>query len=117
VQLGRILDRDHVIAAAPTIAELRYRRGGISQKALFVCGINPGSRYHARSVPRTDFVPLGINQGIEGSRVHQPFLDKQRFERLDSQAGIRRDRLVTRIMLVCLGEVVSSHFHSISKLG
>ena len=86
----------------PRIAELRDRGSRIGQQALLVGGIDPGPCYHPRAVARADLVLVGIDQRIERRRIDQPFFDQQRFERLDSQGKVRRNRLVSVIVAMVL---------------
>jgi len=66
------------------IAEFRDRGSGVSQQALLVSGINPGSCYYTRAVAWADLMLVDINQRIKRCWVDQPFFDQQRFKRLNS---------------------------------
>jgi phage terminase large subunit-like protein len=50
---------------------------------------------------------VGIDLSIKRRSVDQPFFDQQRFERLDSQGKVRRNRLVSVIVATVLRAAMS----------
>ena len=87
--LGRF-QRRPCARPARRCTELGNRGGCVLEHPFLVLGVDPGPRHDARAVVRPDFVLHRVDQGIERGRVHEAFLDEQRFERLDPECEIRR---------------------------
>jgi hypothetical protein len=102
VQLGSVLDDDHVFALRTGISEFRDRGTGVGKQSLPVPGIYPGTRYDLRAIAWPDLVFVGVDGGIEGGRIDQSFFHEQGFERLGTQGRIGGNDLVVVVVIVIL---------------
>src|SRR5579863_3093914 len=109
MHFGSVLYHHHMFALETSIPQLGNGSVCVRQESLSVGGISPRTRHHSRSIAWADLVLIGFDQLIEGRPIDQPLFDQKRFERLDAQGWIRRNNLVTMVMIVimllCMGEI------------
>ncbi len=104
--VGRVLQRDDVLALAPGVAELGDRRRGVGQQSLAKIGIGPGARDDARAIARADLLFVGLDQDVERGRIDVALLGQQRLERAHAQLGLRQLGMVVIVMVVV---IMSAH--------
>src|ERR1051326_4248975 len=102
VNLGSVLDHEHVVGFTCRVAELRDRLGSVLEQPFLVSGIDPRSCNHFGSVLRSDFGLISFNKQIQCCRIDQTFLNEQRFKCLRPQSRIGGNNLMIVVVIVVL---------------
>ena len=79
----------HVRAFQPRKTHLRDGRRAVSQQPGLEVRIGPGPGHYLGTHVGADFVLVVIDDGIQGSLIHQTFFGQQGFQRLYPQLHIR----------------------------
>ncbi len=64
--------RGHMLALPPAIAERGDGGGGVALQPVGEGGITPGPGDHMRTVARADLCFIGLDDGVDSSRIDQP---------------------------------------------
>jgi hypothetical protein len=77
MQLGGVLDHNHVFALQAAISEFRNGGVGVRQQASLVPRITPRPRDDTRAITGANFVLVGVDHRIERRRINHPLFDEQ----------------------------------------
>ena len=98
--LGRVLDRDQMIADAAHMAERADGLGGVLEQGLAECRVGPGLGDDARAVVRPDLGLIGLDDGVERGGLDIALLSQDRFQRAHPDLHLGQFRAVLVIMVV-----------------
>ena len=95
----RVLDRDEVIADAADVTERTHRLGGVIEQELPEGGIGPRLGDNPGAIVRADLGFVGLDNGIERSRIDIAFFGQDGFERPHAQLRLGQ----FRVMMIVFG--------------
>ena len=72
--------------------------GASLQQPAFVLRVAPGPGDDTGAPLRAYLVGIGLDPGVDGLRVDQPFFDQQGFQRLDAQRLLGRQMAMQMLM-------------------
>ena len=81
------------------MTERAHGLGGVIQQGLPESRIEPGFRNNLRAIVRTDFRFVGLDDGIESSRIDIAFLGQDGLERAYAQFGLGQFRMVVIVVV------------------
>jgi hypothetical protein len=94
VDLGCVLEDDHVLALAADVTEIGERGRRVGEEPPLELRVHPGLRDDPGAVPGADLGLIRVDQLVEGRRVDQPSLGEEGLERLDPKLDVRQRRVV-----------------------
>jgi hypothetical protein len=89
-----------MVAGAADMAQRRDRLAAVVKQGLLEGGIAPGPRHDAGAVVRADLGFIGLDDGIERTRLDITLFGQDRFERAHAQLGLGQFRMVVVVIMV-----------------
>jgi len=103
VALWRILDNDEMVADSADMTERAHGLAAVIQQGLPESGIGPGFSHNLRAIVRADLRLIGLDDGVERSRIDIAFFGQDGLERAHAQLGLGQFRMVViMVMMVVL---------------
>ena len=102
--LGRVLDRNQMIADAADMAECADGLGGVLQQCALESRIGPGLGDDPRAVVRSDPGLVGLHDGVERRRIDIALLAQHRLQRAHAQFHLGKLRMVV-VVVMMIGHV------------
>ena len=97
-----------MLALPATMAKAVDQRIGIPQKIVAKIRITPGAGNQPGPDMRADVMFILIDDGLKCGRINQPLFDKDRFQRLDAQCRLGRQKRM-RVTGICFIMVIMWH--------